>query len=711
MCPDDPSYLIYPDISLECEFYISPFHPGDSDTISYKIFIEQNGIDLELAQGVVIANHTETRNLNIQNYSMLCYNEPAAIRIDAVTYNGIGTVYKQYSYFISYKQGASCNYSAVTHGSASMLNQGIATFFRRTACSSVSSGSYVTSQYKVSFYLHGNFNLDDSVPVIQNEFTLGYNGALPNYQFRKSYIEYMNGSEIKFTTFVYELYNIIGQYMGWVPSRTDEASVVYKWMKKPKISNLTQFPVPLTPVNNAGIIQCYTSSGTDLSYEWTDSNDIYNMFSILPHGSCTQIRWYPPENINLNSLPPYEVYCRAFNSLGYSEWTKIRVQYSNNSINCPLIEYPDSPAGLITDNSILISSKFYEGEVIQDNYLLMNPLLPGQDEINFRISENAEDITYLDELKLLQAVTDNDREIAVTRKGEIISYKNSESEEKIILNNDEDVSDKLKFHDYNSAELTKDDKLTLTSDIKNGEAFVVLIPVVPVNKDIPAGRIILADGSSYEFFSRDNENVICIKLDQLPENVVTVEIGQNIFLDQLRIVKNEGEVKVSELLLIKAFHNNTGDISRHISAADGKYVLIDNLNTAEFFFKNIKWQNRNVRYLLKTTGLINKGDQNAENIFPDKKNRSSFSDFFLSDNIPNPFNPATVIRYSIPENGKVDLKVYDMIGKEVSVLVNEVQNKGLHEVEFNGIGLPSGIYFYRLEHSGNDIIKKMILIK
>lgn len=72
--------------------------------------------------------------------------------------------------------------------------------------------------------------------------------------------------------------------------------------------------------------------------------------------------------------------------------------------------------------------------------------------------------------------------------------------------------------------------------------------------------------------------------------------------------------------------------------------------------------------------------------------------FKLFQNYPNPFNPATVIRYSIPENSRVSLKVYDILGKEVAVLVNSVQKSGIYEVsmEMNKLNLSSGIYIYTI---------------
>ncbi|MBK8549988.1 MAG: serine hydrolase [Ignavibacteria bacterium] len=85
--------------------------------------------------------------------------------------------------------------------------------------------------------------------------------------------------------------------------------------------------------------------------------------------------------------------------------------------------------------------------------------------------------------------------------------------------------------------------------------------------------------------------------------------------------------------------------------------------------------------------------------------------FKLFQNYPNPFNPNTVIRYSLSENRFTTLKVFDALGKEVAVLVNENLNAGTYEVDFSGANLPSGIYFYKLISGDFTETKKMFLIK
>ncbi|MBK8984199.1 MAG: T9SS type A sorting domain-containing protein [Ignavibacteria bacterium] len=87
------------------------------------------------------------------------------------------------------------------------------------------------------------------------------------------------------------------------------------------------------------------------------------------------------------------------------------------------------------------------------------------------------------------------------------------------------------------------------------------------------------------------------------------------------------------------------------------------------------------------------------------------SEYSLNQNYPNPFNPETNINFSIPKSGLVTLKIYDISGKEVSTLVNEVKNAGSYIVGFNASNLPSGAYFYRIQTDGFADTKKMMLIK
>ena len=85
--------------------------------------------------------------------------------------------------------------------------------------------------------------------------------------------------------------------------------------------------------------------------------------------------------------------------------------------------------------------------------------------------------------------------------------------------------------------------------------------------------------------------------------------------------------------------------------------------------------------------------------------------FALDQNYPNPFNPTTTISYQVPASGLVTLEVFDLLGRSVSVLINETVTAGQYTVDFNAANLPSGVYLYRLTAGQNVETKKMLLLK
>ena len=87
------------------------------------------------------------------------------------------------------------------------------------------------------------------------------------------------------------------------------------------------------------------------------------------------------------------------------------------------------------------------------------------------------------------------------------------------------------------------------------------------------------------------------------------------------------------------------------------------------------------------------------------------SEYALRQNYPNPFNPSTTITYDLRSAGHTTLVVYDVTGREVAALVDGVQQSGVHSVRFDGAGLASGVYFYRLQSGDFTRTAKMVLLK
>jgi hypothetical protein len=110
---------------------------------------------------------------------------------------------------------------------------------------------------------------------------------------------------------------------------------------------------------------------------------------------------------------------------------------------------------------------------------------------------------------------------------------------------------------------------------------------------------------------------------------------------------------------------------------------------------------------------LNQLDYNGQSKYSNEieVNINSPDKYSLEQNFPNPYNPSTTIKYQLPKDGLVRLKVLDILGREVTTLVNENKIAGFYEVNFYASPLPSGIYFYRLEAGQFIQVKKMMLIK
>jgi hypothetical protein len=87
------------------------------------------------------------------------------------------------------------------------------------------------------------------------------------------------------------------------------------------------------------------------------------------------------------------------------------------------------------------------------------------------------------------------------------------------------------------------------------------------------------------------------------------------------------------------------------------------------------------------------------------------NEYSLSQNYPNPFNPTTTIEFSLRQDGRTVLEVFNILGQVVATLVNGELKAGAYQVQFNASGLPSGLYFYRLRSGAFVSIKKMMLLK
>ena len=119
----------------------------------------------------------------------------------------------------------------------------------------------------------------------------------------------------------------------------------------------------------------------------------------------------------------------------------------------------------------------------------------------------------------------------------------------------------------------------------------------------------------------------------------------------------------------------------------------------------------NGRALAQTAVTLDANTVTRPSTVSSVENVLSPQEFTLSQNYPNPFNPVTIIDYQLPMNGNVKLCIFDAVGREVIILVNELQRAGNYKIEWEAGNFPSGMYFYRLTAGSFVSIKKMAFIK
>ncbi|MBK7630785.1 MAG: T9SS type A sorting domain-containing protein [Ignavibacteriales bacterium] len=210
--------------------------------------------------------------------------------------------------------------------------------------------------------------------------------------------------------------------------------------------------------------------------------------------------------------------------------------------------------------------------------------------------------------------------------------------------------------------------------------------------------------------STGNSNVLLIKTDEFGDTLWTKSIGTQLneyaysaqqTVDGGYIISGtNGDVlliktnELGEVLWTKSWGGQWDEAGFSVQqTSDNGYVIAGHRDIANMVSDG---------WLLKTKPDITVIEEENSSL-PEK--------FILQQNYPNPFNPSTKISWQAPVSGWQTLKVYDVLGNEVAILVDDYRNAGSYAVEFNASNLPSGVYFYQLKAGYYVETKKMILLK
>ncbi|MGA9295622.1 MAG: PQQ-binding-like beta-propeller repeat protein [Ignavibacteriaceae bacterium] len=237
---------------------------------------------------------------------------------------------------------------------------------------------------------------------------------------------------------------------------------------------------------------------------------------------------------------------------------------------------------------------------------------------------------------------------------------------------------------------------------------------------IKSSPIIIDDGRMV--FGNTNGEIICINSDgsvfwkyndDVPV-IGTAAISQD---GQILIGDNSGKLnsfnKQGDLLW---YLQTNASIQSPVLIVDNNLAVFGNLDGEVFTLKlNSSGLNKMTanKYEWPTFKGNNKRTGNKSEVLTgiNNENSSEVKDYRLAQNYPNPFNPSTIINYEIPKSGLVTIKMYDVLGREVSTLVNEVKIQGRYSVKFDGSNLASGLYFYRITSNNFTETRKMMLMK
>ncbi len=204
---------------------------------------------------------------------------------------------------------------------------------------------------------------------------------------------------------------------------------------------------------------------------------------------------------------------------------------------------------------------------------------------------------------------------------------------------------------------------------------------------------------SHEWFNLDNIQLI-------GNNLFKSEAGK-IYSQQINSI--DYSISEEEIFIEKVnFTHNNGFNSNFFSFIRNDSLMIYSLKEKSFinsfYLSGIDYRGKVLIdspyvYVHQTLTVTDVEDDNIKN------------EFYLEQNYPNPFNPTTSIRYQVASIKRVTLKVYDILGREIVTLLNEVKHPGNYEVKFDASELPSGVYLYRLEAGSFSSVKKLMLLR
>jgi hypothetical protein len=208
------------------------------------------------------------------------------------------------------------------------------------------------------------------------------------------------------------------------------------------------------------------------------------------------------------------------------------------------------------------------------------------------------------------------------------------------------------------------------------------------------------------FTLREKPSIVYVPLADLQKDI-KIKFSSPALLDYVAAaVEVHMSQSLEELQLVSAVHSAKGDVRSLVEDSDSLYATLHPDESIQLRYKSLPFKDGEVVDLvLFTQGRYIHLDVNASEESEIPKT------FNLYPNYPNPFNPSTTIAYDLPQDCNVMLKVFNMLGQEVTTLVHAQQKAGRYTTTFDARNLASGIYIFRLNAGSYVSTKKMLLLK